>query len=542
MKMVQTSWAGNNKDLLMFNAGWLSPEYHLMAWTLSCLQLHKYYENVVLHTDYVTAKMLVDVLQLPYSEVITDLDQFNDIPPELFGLPKIHVYSQQTTPFLHVDGDVFIWKSFDNDFLKSDLIAQNMEIGTSLYERAFKRLESSLQYFPSEIVEEKERNKRIYSYNAGIIGGNDLDFFNFYTRRAKEVVFKNSNCFSGIRPGIFNIYFEQFLFYCLSIKFKKKVSVLFDDIFADDGYLSLGGFIDVPYQKQYIHLIGRLKKSKLVCEEMANRLRQDYPENYYRIIALFKNKQIPLKTDYYHFIDLPNQLNLTDRYYKLKNRSQNYASISSENRTDSDSKLTLDVDLSIVNNLNFAYKEMESKNGSDKIYHQMLKDAEVFESQIKTILRNKFSHYSNECLYKRDISYTSYYEYLFADKSRSLENIVEADSKIELVKSKFDWSTFDIRDSGDNRLILNTVKAFSNVYYFVIPECHSKGYSLYKIDELDRKLLQFLKKSKTIGDLLEKMKSAFELSDLEESLDEFEMLVIGRIKLGLQAKVIKAVM
>jgi len=89
---------------------------------------------------------------------------------------------------------------------------------------------------------------------------------------------------------------------------------------------------------------------------------------------------------------------------------------------------------------------------------------------------------------------------------------------------------------------LNTVKAFSNVYYFVIPECHSKGYSLYKIDELDRKLLQFLKKSKTIGDLLEKMKSAFELSDLEESLDEFEMLVIGRIKLGLQAKVIKAVM
>ncbi|HMG07214.1 MAG TPA: DUF6734 family protein, partial [Mucilaginibacter sp.] len=185
MKIVQTSWACNQKNMLTFDAGWYSPEYHLMAWTLSCLQLKKYYRNVELRADSVTANMFIDILKLPYTEVVCDLDQFNHNSPQLWALPKIYTYSQQTVPFLHVDGDVFIWKSLDK--LSGDLIAQNLEWGTSRYEKSFNDLESKLVYSSIAITEEKVKGGKIFAYNAGILGGNDLSFFDNYTRMAREL-------------------------------------------------------------------------------------------------------------------------------------------------------------------------------------------------------------------------------------------------------------------------------------------------------------------------------------------------------------------
>ena len=70
MRIIQSSWACNQPDLLTTNAGWLAPEYNLMSWTLSCLQLKQYYSEVVLYCDSVSAKTLIDVLQLPYSDVV----------------------------------------------------------------------------------------------------------------------------------------------------------------------------------------------------------------------------------------------------------------------------------------------------------------------------------------------------------------------------------------------------------------------------------------------------------------------------------------
>ena len=73
-----------------------------MGWALSCLQLRKYYPEVVLYTDKVGAEMLIDTLKLPYTEVACEFDKFNDIHKDLWALPKIHAYASQHTPFLHV--------------------------------------------------------------------------------------------------------------------------------------------------------------------------------------------------------------------------------------------------------------------------------------------------------------------------------------------------------------------------------------------------------------------------------------------------------
>ena len=74
MKIVQSFWSCKETNLLKFSAGWYSPEYHLMSWTLSCLQLKQFYPEVTLHADSVSARMLIDTLKLPYDNVICDLN------------------------------------------------------------------------------------------------------------------------------------------------------------------------------------------------------------------------------------------------------------------------------------------------------------------------------------------------------------------------------------------------------------------------------------------------------------------------------------
>ena len=61
MKIVQSFWSGN-KDCLKDSYGWSSPIYHYASWILSCNQLRKYYDDVILVTDKVGYDILINRL------------------------------------------------------------------------------------------------------------------------------------------------------------------------------------------------------------------------------------------------------------------------------------------------------------------------------------------------------------------------------------------------------------------------------------------------------------------------------------------------
>jgi hypothetical protein len=133
MKILQTFWTGppgnQNESLISMKAGWrLSCEYHWMSWALSCLLAKSAFGEINLVTDLKGKQILIDQLQLPYSSVSTSLEgALDNYHPALFSLAKIHTYSIQTEPFLHLDGDVFLWQKPDEEFLNSRLIAQNID-------------------------------------------------------------------------------------------------------------------------------------------------------------------------------------------------------------------------------------------------------------------------------------------------------------------------------------------------------------------------------------------------------------------------------
>src|ERR1700761_1155915 len=244
MKIVQSCWACNQPDLREFQGGWLGAEYNLMSWTLSCLQLRKYYDDVILYTDSVGARTLLDELRLPYSEVYCDLDSLEGFDPKLWALAKIHAYMQQEDPFLHVDGDVMIWERFNDDLMASRLIAQNVETDTEYYSDIWSHLDKRLAFFPEEITRERMSGENIVAYNTGIVGGRDIAFFREYADKAMEFITKNIYCIDSQNVADFNLCFEQYYFFCMAKAKQIPVNVLLPDLKGGVDYWLLGDFVE----------------------------------------------------------------------------------------------------------------------------------------------------------------------------------------------------------------------------------------------------------------------------------------------------------
>jgi len=536
MKIVQSCWSCKRENFFESSAGWYSQEYHIMSWALSCLQLRKYYNDVTIYADEVSAEVLLGVLKLPYTNVICELDCLNGYHNDLWALPKIHVYAQQKESFLHVDGDVFIWEPFSDELTQGALIAQNIEAATKYYNSVLEKVQHKLKYFPAEMLAENYNKDVIYAFNAGIFGGTDLDFIKMYADKAKMFVDRNKNELKNFEVGTFNVLFEQYLFYLLVKSNNKAVNVLIPEIIGDNGYIGLGDFTKVPFERRYLHLLGSFKKSKFVCEHMANRLRLDFPEYYYRIISLLKNRDINLKKKYYSYYNKPTEEFLIRKYRILKNAymaGEIFLEKVDTPKSFASTKSRVDM---VINRL----REIDQENcDQPSKYQSYISDILSFEQKLSGILNGNFSNISTDYLYARDIFHTQCFEEIFGDKDFGYSKKLVVDQFAELIENRFDWSNLYIDEYIKLGIPSHLAPKPSKVYTVVIPECDFEGCSLFKVDELDLMLLKLFESPKSLNEILIEIQSAFDPTDINESSAEFELLIMGRIKKALRYKLIK---
>lgn len=297
MKIVQSFWTKptfQNKDISAVDrlrGGWNSQLDHLTSWALSCHQLRKFYDEVELVTDEVGKQILVDQMQLPYSNVRIELDQFNSLSSDLWAVGKIHAYSIQTKPFIHVDGDVFIWNRFPPEIEGGKLVCQNFDCNQVDYQKALHRISSS-DFFIPDVIRDQMTGGDIYSCNAGILGGNDVSFLNRYAETSFDFINRNLSKLDGDNFPAFNILFEQYLFYCLSKEQNIPVVPYFQQVdygFTPQRYVR---FWNAPSKTKYIHVISRFKKKNSFGELIAWMLKRDHPQAYYRILKLRKSFEL----------------------------------------------------------------------------------------------------------------------------------------------------------------------------------------------------------------------------------------------------------
>ncbi len=274
--------------------------------------------------------------------------------------------------------------------------------------------------------------------------------------------------------------------------------------------------------------MGTYKKSEFVCKQLANRLRQDYPVYYYRIIEIFKNKKVPLYKDYYFFTDNNSSENLVSRGIELKLKYL----------TDEIVKINLAVKFKW--SANITADNLLGKSFIKSLNTKQMQDVTNFCQSINGILKKKFSLLSLDYLYARDLNVNQYFQYLFEDLEDIYQKIIIVDDCIEIIESKYDWSSFFEKKEGNKlKAIPISDRKEMKTHTIIIPECDSLGFSIENIDGLDLILLEILKKSKSIQELLDELKAYFDEDELNQSQSEFEKLVFGRIKLGIHLKAIR---
>jgi hypothetical protein len=296
MKIIQTFWTGNSNEdnALDREDGWLSPEYNWMSWALSCLLLRKQFGKVELITDSLGKHILTDLLQLPYSEVSVTLDHVMDgYPPEVWALSKIHTYSSQQEPFIHFDGDLFLYKPIAEGLQRSELLVQNKEKELLFYRRTLDAINEVFTTIPAFCKKEFYQEKPLISINAGIIGGNNPAFFDSCRKAAFDFISANAAHVHKIRTENLNFIVEQYFLYCLAEEAGIPISVISDTVVEDLLYKEYVNFCRIP-EINFIHPVGRHKKNIHVCDNLSRTLRSEYPEVYDFILSTTRRSGVSL--------------------------------------------------------------------------------------------------------------------------------------------------------------------------------------------------------------------------------------------------------
>jgi hypothetical protein len=291
MNIIQTLWCGDRK-LTESPFWWNHAEYNLMSWALSCMSLKEHYSDITLYTDSEGARVLVDTLKLPYSEVIVNFDRFHCLTCH-WALAKVRAYSLQTSPFLHIDGDIYLPHKLPQSITGAQLVAQNKEYCTDYYKGMISRflavdgLKLAPQFSGALAKDD------VPSYNLGFCGGNGLKFFGEFCEEVER--FFKDNDFNGERfrsaDISANVVYEQIFFSIMARNKGIAVSTVCPDTIRDNGYRA-DEFCDLAHydRQQFIHVLGGHKRTQEVCNTLEHTLLSKYPETYERIAALFPSR------------------------------------------------------------------------------------------------------------------------------------------------------------------------------------------------------------------------------------------------------------
>ena len=223
----------------------------------------------------------------------------------------------------------------------------------------------------------------IPSYNAGVIGGNDLEFIKEYCDQAFEFIERN-----GLKNPSqkevninHNILFEQVLFAAFAKEKGKKVTTVVDHSIKDNGY-SYPEFCDFYRFKntKLMHIIGGHKRNHRVCELLERILLNKYPEYYSKIINLFKNSHKRIGK-----IDIPDNSYHNYRTF-LEELSLKWESIDNEE--------LLNLEKMSTHYFKFI-RETERKKLRYKLksnpYLEIYEDSKGWPNETKEIIKNKIN-------------------------------------------------------------------------------------------------------------------------------------------------------
>lgn len=509
MKIVQTFWSANKSDILNDAFGWYHAQYHIQSWALSCQLLRRLYDDVELYTDKAGYDLLIEKLQLPYTKVHVVLDELNHYSSAVWALSKIRTYSLQDTPFIHIDGDVFLWEKFSDRLTNSDLVIQNREIGNQYFDTSWKTLEEQLSFIPDEIVNHRQKEPAVNVYNFGIFGGKNTEFIQEYSRKAFDFVNRNLNSLDAIKHLNFNIFFEQYLCYCMAQD--QQVGTYFPHDIVADKYEGLANFQDVPTTHRYLHLLGDYKKKEEICRNMSRQLAVEFPEQYLTCLKVLGSQEQKVFSLQYKGIQ-------ADSTQEQSSFAEYYQSVSEANKFSKTQK-ALEKYLRISKEKEVP--SIKSKEDVQKVVENLrhLQISKVFQYDVKidsylnSLANLDFKEYT-QSEYKQQRLYPQFLRNNegFQFKSVSVHTMIE---------ESFLFGDTPLPDGEDMTAPMSRL---------IIPSSNAPYYKEIVLDTLEEIVFNESKSGTNIQQLMTAMQNYFDAEELRNNYASFELLIRNTTK------------
>lgn len=245
--------------------GNISNRFFYYAWSLSVHLAAQHYKKVILITDDFGKHLLINKLQLPFTDVSTSLNVINGIGKNFWALGKMIAYKEQTEPFLHIDYDVFLFDRIDF----TGTITQSIEPFEvhSLYNFITDKMKAA--GYSSKVFDATYK-KMNHAFNAGILGSDDIDFIQKYYAEAANIVnfaklnrSKFINSLDVYNQGLFSCIFEQYAIAAAAKYYEKEIKVHLKNMKEGSA-------------KNYVHVHGA-KNNIEVMNRVKQRLQNDFP-------------------------------------------------------------------------------------------------------------------------------------------------------------------------------------------------------------------------------------------------------------------------
>ena len=284
-----------------------------------------------------------------------------------------------------------------------------------------------------------------------------------------------------------------------------------------------------------MHLLGHYKRDRYTCVKMAEKLRELYPEYYYRIIMLCNKHNVPLSSRVYsdnkHFT-ATDFIEFSENALRIYNAKAN-----NENK-----KIREKLDILTISDLkalqNYINQIPENSN-SYTIKDNIQKDFKKLSDNIKSCFEQN-TQFNSAYLYGRDIEAAKWYRELFEKEMEIQDKMISKCTEIHIVESTFDWAGLI---NKYNRIAVRYYEqleiAEGNFYNLLIPEVTTNEFSFYDLDEIEKLILENITDSISIQDLQTRMHEYVEDDVLNNNLDEYHNLLLVFIKTLVLKKAIK---
>ncbi len=133
---------------------------------------------------------------------------------------------------------------------------------------------------------DNEKKQIYHAINAGILGGNSIEFIRTYSKYVIDFYNTQKDEFSliGEKKGLLNIILEQLSFGILAKKANLKIECLKDILDFDELINDIIDIYSAPIRSKFVHCLGNIKKDLLVAQQIEFHLKSQYPIYYQKIL------------------------------------------------------------------------------------------------------------------------------------------------------------------------------------------------------------------------------------------------------------------